>query len=78
MKNDGDKIIVLIHFPPFNVRRESSNFTDLFEQFGVDAVVYGHLHGKNVRADKLFARNGIDYYLTSCDQVDNKLTEINI
>lgn len=78
MKNDGDKIIALIHFPPFNVRRESSNFTDLFEQFGVDAVVYGHLHGKNVRADKTLTKNGIDYYLTSCDQVENKLTEIKI
>ncbi len=75
-KEDGDKIIALIHYPPFNVKRENSAFTDIFEEFGVDSVVYGHLHGKNVRADRLIVKNGVKYYLTSCDQVDNKLTEI--
>ncbi len=73
---DGDKLIALIHYPPFNVRRESSAFTDLFEEYGVHSVVYGHLHGKDVRADKLVVKNGVKYYLTSCDQVENKLTEI--
>ena len=75
---DGDKLIALIHFPPFNVQRESSAFTDIFEEYGVDAVVYGHLHGKNVRADEILIKNGIKYYLTSCDQVKNKLTEIEL
>ena len=78
IKEQGDKLIALIHYPPFNVHRESSNFTEIFEEYGVDAVVYGHLHGKNVRADKVLTKNGIKYYLTSCDQVDNKLTEIEI
>lgn len=76
LMQEGDKLIALIHFPPFNVRRENSAFTDLFEEYKVDAVVYGHLHGKSVRADKLVIKNGIKYYLTSCDQVENKLTEI--
>lgn len=76
LKQDGDKLIALVHFPPFNVRRENSLFTDIFEQNGVDSVIYGHLHGKSVRADKLVVKNGVKYYLTSCDQVDNKLTEI--
>ena len=49
-----------------------------FEEYGVDAVVYGHLHGKNVRADEILIKNGIKYYLTSCDQVKNKLTEIEL
>ncbi|MBQ2718041.1 MAG: metallophosphoesterase [Clostridia bacterium] len=74
----GDKLIVMIHFPPFNVRRENSLFTELFESFNVDAVVYGHLHGKDSRADRKLTKNGIDYYLTSCDQVDFKLTEIEL
>lgn len=76
LKNEGDKLIALIHYPPFNVHRENTNFTDIFEKNGVDSVIYGHLHGKNVRADKLVVKNGIKYYLTSCDQVENKLTEI--
>ncbi len=74
--NEGDKLLALIHYPPFNVKRESSAFTDLFEEYGVNSVIYGHLHGKDVRADKLVVKNGVKYYLTSCDQVDNKLTEI--
>lgn len=78
MLEEGDKLIALIHYPPFNVRRESSDFTDLFEAYGVDSVIYGHLHGKDVRADRLLIKNGVKYYLTSCDQVDNKLTEINL
>lgn len=78
MLEDGDKLIALIHYPPFNVRRENSAFTDLFEEYGVNSVIYGHLHGKDVRADKLVLKNGVKYYLTSCDQVDNKLTEINL
>ena len=27
-------------------------------------------------SNKLVVKNGVKYYLTSCDQVDNKLTEI--
>ena len=75
---EGDRLIALIHYPPFNARRESSAFTDIFEEFGVDSVIYGHLHGKNVRADKLVIKNNIKYYLTACDQVNNKLTEIDL
>lgn len=75
-RQSGDKLIALIHYPPFNVHRDSSQFTDMFEEFGVDCVVYGHLHGKDVRADKSVVKNGIKYYLTSCDLVENKLTEI--
>lgn len=78
LQKEGDKLIALVHYPPFNVRREDSLFTNIFEENGVDIVVYGHLHGKNVRADKLVIKNGVKYYLTSCDQVDNKLTEIDL
>ncbi len=78
MLREGDKLLALVHYPPFNVRRENSAFTDIFEQNNVNAVVYGHLHGKNVRADKKVEKNGIKYFLTSCDQVDNKLTEITL
>ncbi|MBQ9513719.1 MAG: metallophosphoesterase [Clostridia bacterium] len=76
MMQEGDKLIALIHYPPFNVRREPTLFTELFEEYGVNSVIYGHLHGRDVRADKLVVKNGIKYYLTSCDQVDNQLVEI--
>lgn len=75
-RKEGDILIALVHFPPFNVKREDSLYTKIFEEYGVDIVVYGHLHGKSVRADKLVTKNGIKYYLTSCDQIDNKLAEV--
>lgn len=72
------KIISLIHYPPFNSKLSPNNFTKLFEQYGVDAVVYGHIHGRNSRSVALTEINNIKYYLTSCDQVNNKLVEIKV
>ncbi len=76
LREEGDKLICLIHFPPFNVRREKSLFTNLFEEYGVDKVVYGHLHGKDVKAYLITNINGVEYILASCDMVDNKLVEV--
>ena len=73
---NGEKLIALIHYPPFNIRRENSNFTALFEEFKVDKVVYGHLHGKDAKPYYRINKNGIEYILTSCDLVDNKLVEV--
>lgn len=71
-----DKVVCLFHFPPFNSKREDNEFTQLFEKFNVDVVVYGHLHGKDVRSDKLIVKNGIKYYLTSTDQINHDPVEI--
>ncbi len=76
LREDGDVLIALVHYPPFNVKRENTLFTDIFEENKVDKVVYGHLHGKTVRADKVVNKNGIEYFLSSCDLVQNKLIEI--
>ncbi len=76
VREEGDLLICLIHFPPFNVHRENSLFTEIFENFKVDKVVYGHLHGKDSRADLYLIKNGIEYYLTSCDQLGHQLAEI--
>ena len=73
---DGDKLIAVLHYPPFNSLRDDSDFTELCEKFGVDACVYGHLHGKPGRADVLAERQGVKYYLTSCDQVGFGVVEI--
>lgn len=77
-REEGDKLICLIHYPPFDLNRNSSPFTELFEQYKVDAVVYGHLHGKDCKAELLVNKNGIKYYLTSCDLVSQKLTLIEV
>lgn len=73
---DGDKKIVMIHYPPFNAKMMPSDFTRLCEKYAVDYVVYGHLHGKNCRCKLELVQNGIKYLLTSCDQVNCKLVEV--
>ena len=75
-RKDGDFAIAMIHYPPFNAKLNDSVFTSLFEKYKVDVVVYGHLHGKNCRACKFVEKNGVKYYLTSCDQVNCELVEI--
>lgn len=77
-REEGDKLICLIHYPPFDLNRNDSPFTELFEQYKADAVVYGHLHGKDCKAELLVNKNGIKYYLTSCDLVSQKLTLIEV
>ena len=73
---DGDKVVVMIHYPPFNSKLEDSEFTGLFEKYGVDKVVYGHLHSYDKKGKLYLNKNGIDYYLTSCDLTENTLIEI--
>ncbi len=76
LMEDGDKLICLMHYPPFNVRKESSLFTELFENNKVDKVVYGHLHGKGVVPYYRVNINGVEYILSSCDMLNNKLVEV--
>ncbi len=76
VKQEDDKILVMCHYPPFDVTLSDSQYTQVLEKYKVDSVVYGHLHGKDCRAVKYLEKNNIKYYLTSCDQVNNKLVKI--
>ena len=76
LQEEGDELYVLIHYPPFNVWRQDSVLTKLYEESGVTAVVYGHLHGKDSRADLVLQKNSVGYYLTSCDLLGHTLAQI--
>lgn len=71
-----DKVIAIMHYPPFNGRYEDSDFVKQFVQADIKTVVYGHLHGKDCRSNLYMKKFGIDFYLTSCDLAGNVLTEI--
>jgi len=62
--------ICMLHFPPFNERRQPSGFTELFEKHGVHTVVYGHLHGRSCKNAFEGERNGVNYLLCSADHLD--------
>jgi predicted phosphohydrolase len=70
------KLIAILHYPPFNCMRDDSPFTALCEKYSVDAVVYGHLHGRGGRGDLVTVKNGIKYYLTSTDLLAHNPAEI--
>lgn len=72
----NDVIFAMIHFPPFNSNFDDSEFTKLFENYNVKKVIYGHLHGKSSRSVLQTTKNGVEYFLTSCDKLNNKLIQI--
>jgi predicted phosphohydrolase len=73
------KIIGVLHFPPMNEKFQGSGFTDLFSEFQVPYVFYGHLHGAdgfkrgvqgNVR--------GTEYRLVSLDYLRCKPLKMEV
>lgn len=64
------KIIVMVHFPPVNDRFEESDFTQIFKEYGVEKVIYGHLHGPSLKKVYEGEHDGIDYIVTSCDYIN--------
>ncbi|QUI23270.1 metallophosphoesterase [Vallitalea pronyensis] len=69
-----DTIYVMTHYPPTNDCLEPSDFTRLYETYGVDKVIYGHLHGEDsFKMGLMGVRNHVDYQLVSCDYLDFKL-----
>lgn len=69
-KSGFKRIIAMIHYPPVNETFEDSGFTALFEEYAVEKVIYGHLHGQSLRRVMTGMRGGVEYILTSVDYID--------
>ena len=77
LQSNNEKIICMMHFPPFDGNGNDSEFTKLFEEYKVNAVVFGHIHGYT-NCKLIQMRNDIKYYFTSCDHINNNPVEIEI
>lgn len=66
----GGRLVAMMHYPPFNERQEPSGFVELFERYGVELVVYGHLHGRSCLSAFEGDIRGVEYRLTSCDYLE--------
>ncbi len=75
IREDGDILIALIHFPPFTGKKEDTLFSKLFEEYNVNHVVFGHIHGA-IYYPLESEKNGIKYHLTSCDKLGFRLQKI--
>lgn len=73
---EGRPLVALLHFPPFNEKRDSSGFTELLEQFGVHTAVYGHLHAGSLRFAFSGYYHGVWLHNTSCDGLGFRLLDI--
>ena len=65
----------MLHYPPYTFKEEDNEVTALLEKYGVEIVVYGHIHAY-CKQNLVLNKNGVKYYLTSCDIVDNQMIEI--
>ncbi len=49
-KLQGERFVVMLHYPPTNARLEPSPMTDMLLEAAPDAVVFGHVHGETADA----------------------------
>lgn len=75
LKTADEKLLCMLHYPPYTFKEEDNEVTALLEKYNVHAVVYGHIHAF-CKQNLVLNKNGVTYYLTSCDIVENKLIEI--
>ncbi len=76
-KNISDKIIVMLHYPPFSSDGLPNEFFDIMKNHNADICIYGHLHGeeghKNVREGCI---DNIMVHCVSSDYTDFQLKRI--
>ena len=73
---DGDIIICMLHYPPFNSNKEFNEIIKLLKNYDVNTCVFGHIHshiGKYKICENIY---GINFYLTSCDLLKNSLVQL--
>lgn len=70
VKSGFKKIIVMMHYPPTNEKFEPSQFTQIFKEYGVEKVIYGHLHGPSLKNVLEGNVDETEYIMTSCDYIE--------
>ncbi|KGM98117.1 serine/threonine protein phosphatase [Clostridium novyi A str. 4552] len=69
-KAGHEKIIVMIHYPPVNDKFEKNELVEIFNEYNVEKVIYGHLHGPSLKTIFKGEHEGVEYIMTSCDYID--------
>ena len=73
-RSETAPLIAMMHYPPRSEGAEG--FADLLAQYGVQHVVYGHLHGAGLSGAVRGEVDGICYHQVSCDGLGFKLEQI--
>ena len=71
------KIIVMLHYPPTNDLKEDSGFIEIFNEYKVEKVIYGHLHTKASFFSSIEGvLNNVEYMLVSSDYIKFDLKKV--
>lgn len=62
--------IAMTHYPPISADLKDSQASQILEKFHVSACVFGHLHNVKNSPSLFGEKNGVKYFLTSCDYLD--------
>ncbi len=64
------KFLTMLHYPPITDKFQDSGFVDIINEYNVEKVLYGHLHGVPPTQFQNSTIEGVEYILTSCDFLD--------
>lgn len=71
MKDSGGQILAALHYPPVSKLSSFSGFQQIFEEYGIRKVIYGHVHGEDgFRNAIMGVHHGVDYRLVSLDYLN--------
>ena len=70
------RLVAMTHFPPLAEGGGETPVSALMAEFGVDDVVYGHLHGASIRSAFTGEVAGVRYHFVSCDGLGFRLYQI--
>ncbi len=74
-KYESRELITMLHYPPipmYGVAFENdTEMNSVLREYGVTTVVFGHIHRPQQVNSIKFERDGIKYYLSSCDMIAN-------
>ncbi|MDL2225575.1 metallophosphoesterase [Eubacteriales bacterium OttesenSCG-928-M02] len=62
--------VVMMHYPPFSERQRVNGFTQLYREYGVKLVLYGHLHGIPKGGCFEGEQDGVLYRMVSSDYIN--------
>lgn len=68
--------ICMLHYPPFTNKHEENEITDLISKYNIDIVIFGHLHGNQMKQMTNTNIKGTKYIFVSTDKIKNSPLQI--
>lgn len=71
-KSGAERIICVLHYPPYDDHRRPMHILQLMKEEGIRDCVFGHIHGRQNFHDIPNEMEGVRLHLTSADYLDFK------